>query len=77
MHRAGTIETQATNVLPSDLIAERHLAQRWQKSLRTLQRWRVAGDGPPFLRLGGSIFYHADDIRAFEAARKQVAGAPK
>jgi len=48
------------------LLAERELAARWRKSLRTLQRWRAEGYGPAHLRIGGSILYRLEDILAFE-----------
>ncbi len=63
-----------SNSFPSDnepgplaLIRERDLAERWKKSLRTLQRWRAEGYGPAYLRIGGSIFYRSGDVLAFEA----------
>lgn len=52
---------------PYALIRERDLADRWRKSLRTLQRWRAEGYGPAYLRIGGSIFYRLSDVLAFEA----------
>ncbi len=48
------------------LIPERALAWRWEKSRRTLQRWRAEDRGPPFLRIGGSVFYREDDVVAYE-----------
>lgn len=52
------------------LLRERELADRWHKSLRTLQRWRAAGHAPPHIRIGSSILYRFPDVLAFEAARK-------
>ena len=31
------------------------LAERWQISPRTLERWRWSGDGPVFLKIGGRV----------------------
>ena len=39
-------------------------------SIRTLERWRAVLQGPPFLKLGRRIAYCAEDIEAFEAARR-------
>ncbi|MCV2874610.1 helix-turn-helix domain-containing protein [Defluviimonas sp. WL0050] len=47
-------------------LRERDLAERWQKSLRTLQRWRAEGYAPPHIQIGGSIYYRPGDIIAFE-----------
>jgi hypothetical protein len=51
---------------PLALIRESDVAERWKKSLRTLQRWRAEGYGPAYLRIGGSIFYRVSDVVAFE-----------
>ena len=51
-------------------LVERELADRWNKSCRTLQRMRVDGTGPAFHRIGGSILYKIDDIEDFEAASR-------
>jgi len=33
-------------------LTERQFCQRYHVSARTAQRWRLTGDGPPFVRLG-------------------------
>lgn len=48
------------------LIRERELAERWKKSLRTLQRWRAEGAGPAYILIGGSVRYRMADVVAFE-----------
>jgi hypothetical protein len=45
------------------------LATRWRISPRTLERWRCAGKGPQFLKLGSRVVYRIADIEAFEATR--------
>jgi predicted DNA-binding transcriptional regulator AlpA len=49
-------------------LSTRELAERWNISRRTLDRWRWAGEGPRFLKLGGRVVYRIADIEAFEAA---------
>jgi hypothetical protein len=49
-------------------MSEQDVADRWQKSVRTLQRWRRDGYGPAYLRIGGTIHYRMRDVLAFEAA---------
>ena len=56
------------------LICERDLADRWWKSIRTLQRWRTTGYGPAFIRLGGSIHYRLGDILDFETRMRRGGG---
>ena len=58
--------------LPSRAQIERHLtedelAERWQVSLRTLQRWRRLGRAPAHLALGRSALYRLTDVEDFEA----------
>ena len=56
---------------PWALAPERALAQRWNKSLRTLQRWRSEGYGPPYIRIGGTVHYRVGDVLAFEDRQRQ------
>lgn len=50
-------------------MSEQDVADRWQKSVRTLQRWRRDGYGPAYLRIGGTIHYRLLDVLAFEASK--------
>ena len=34
------------------LLKEKQAAERLGVARRTLQRWRISGDGPPFVRIG-------------------------
>lgn len=45
---------------------QKELAGRWNISHRTLERWRWAGEGPQFIKLGGRVVYRLEDISAFE-----------
>lgn len=45
------------------------LADRWRITTRTLDRWRVAGTGPAWLRINGRILYRAKDVLGFEQLR--------
>ena len=47
-------------------ISQNELAQRWQVSESTLERWRSQRTGPMFLRLGGQVRYRITDVEAFE-----------
>ena len=51
------------------------LAVRWRISPRTLERWRWAGDGPRFIKIGGLVRYRLEDIEGFEAEQlRQITG---
>ena len=47
-------------------LSQKQLANRWNLSEACLERWRVTGIGPIFLKLGGRIRYRLEDIEAFE-----------
>lgn len=51
---------------PLALITERDLAERWRKSVRTLQRWRAEGYGPAYIHIGGTVCYRVGDVLAYE-----------
>jgi excisionase family DNA binding protein len=38
-------------------------------SRRTLERWRVTGEGPAFFKMGNRVSYRLSDIEAWVAAR--------
>ena len=55
----------------SELLREHDVAKILNLEVTTLRRWRWAGCGPRFLKLGASVRYHSDDIDAFiEAGRR-------
>ncbi|SFB02971.1 hypothetical protein SAMN04515620_11369 [Collimonas sp. OK607] len=45
---------------------QRQLADRWDVSEATLERWRSEGIGPVFLKLQGRVLYRIEDIEAYE-----------
>jgi hypothetical protein len=45
------------------------IAARWRITTRTLDRWRVDGRGPAWMRLNSRILYRAEDVLAFERVR--------
>lgn len=46
---------------------QRQLADRWDISEGSLERWRCEGIGPVFLKLQGRVLYRIEDIEAYEA----------
>ncbi len=53
---------------PRDLLTEDMLAERWLCSASRLQRWRVEGQGIPYLKIGARVLYRLKDIEAYEEA---------
>jgi predicted DNA-binding transcriptional regulator AlpA len=55
-------------IQPADYIDENSLAERYHIPPRTAQRWRSAGGGPPFVRLGARrVVYRVADIERWLA----------
>lgn len=48
------------------VMTEKHVADRWQVSLKTLRRWRLDGEGPVWHKLFRHVRYHEADILEFE-----------
>jgi hypothetical protein len=57
------------------ILSEQSLADRYGRTIRTLQRWRDEGRGPAYLRIGRSIFYRVEDVEAFEARMRVTGGS--
>src|SRR5215471_2639068 len=52
-------------------LTERQFCERYRVSARTAQRWRVTGDGPPFVRLGPhKIVYRLSDAETWALAER-------
>lgn len=51
------------------------LAERWNISARTLERWRWIGEGPRFVKLGGRVRYRLEDVEAYEAQQVRASTA--
>lgn len=45
---------------------QRQLADRWDVSEATLERWRSEGIGPVFLKLQGRVLYRVEDVESYE-----------
>ncbi|WP_448506101.1 helix-turn-helix transcriptional regulator [Immundisolibacter sp.] len=54
---------------PTELLSPRQLAARWGLSEKTLERWRMLGTGPAFLKLGSRVLYSLTEIEAHERER--------
>ena len=72
--QAGALEKRRRREKPVSPFIDpvRHLeqadvAQRWNVSYRSLERWRWTGQGPRFLNIGGRVVYRLCDIEAYEA----------
>lgn len=55
--------------MTTDLLTAREAAERLKLSESYLEKARIRGDGPRFVRLGRSIRYRPEDIEAWVASR--------
>jgi predicted DNA-binding transcriptional regulator AlpA len=51
------------------LLTQRQCAEALALSERTLERFRVSGVGPKFVRMGKSVRYRLSDVEAWIASR--------
>ena len=60
----------------SQLLTPKDLADRWKVANNTLRKWRVAGTGPDYIKLGESrnaeVRYRLEDVEAFEKSNRFV-----
>ncbi len=67
------IRTKSTPTLVNETEAARILSL----SVKTLRRWRWAGRGPRFIKIGGAVRYDPTDLTAFiEAGRRTSTSDP-
>jgi hypothetical protein len=57
-------------------LTQGQLAERWNISPRTLERWRWLGEGPRFLKLGGRVVYRLEDVELYEAEQLRDSTTP-
>ncbi len=53
-------------------ITQTQLAELIDVSERSLERWRVEGTGPAFLKAGRKVLYRPDDIDQWLAASRRM-----
>lgn len=55
------------------LLCEKEVAKLLGLSIKTLQKWRIQGEGPPFIRLSPkAIRYQLDDVLAWLQANRRT-----
>lgn len=52
------------------LVDETEASRMLGTSVRTLQKWRYRGGGPPFVKLGRLVRYDVEDLTEWVEARK-------
>jgi hypothetical protein len=57
--------------IPQALVDETKAAQLLDLTVKTLRRWRWAGKGPHFVKLGSAVRYRPADLDEFIAAGRR------
>ncbi len=57
--------------LLGSLLNEKEVADTLNVKVATLRRWRWAGKGPVFRKIGGAVRYHLSDLEAFITAARR------
>ncbi len=65
----------ATDELLKDYLTDEQLAKQFNKSVRTLKRWRREGKAPPSQTHGNQEITHVDDAAAFLEDKREEARA--
>jgi hypothetical protein len=75
---ASSGPVQSENTVPERLVlTEADLASRWAMSPKTLQRWRMEGRGPFYLKMGRRVNYPLNAVIAFESCIQHVSTSQK
>ncbi|MCQ1573488.1 helix-turn-helix domain-containing protein [Neorhizobium galegae] len=61
--------TKKNLIITERLLTEIEVAERQQRSIKTLQNQRVIGNGIPFVKIGRLVRYRLSDVVAYEEAR--------
>lgn len=70
--QVGVILRKGDAMSIQDLITEADYAALRRVSVRTVQRERMLRSGPPFIKLGKSIFYRPASIEAWLISQEQT-----
>jgi excisionase family DNA binding protein len=57
------------SIPPAPFLDTRQAAKLLQLSHRTLERWRLEGQGPVFVKMGGAVRYRMADLEAWAEAQ--------
>jgi predicted DNA-binding transcriptional regulator AlpA len=52
-----------------EYLTEREVSERGLAAVKTLQKWRLNGEGPPYVKVGALVRYRRSDLEAWLASR--------
>jgi hypothetical protein len=58
--------------MPSELLTQVELGQEWNKSEAWLEQRRYRGTGPPYVKIGRSVFYLREDAYSWLVEQRRT-----
>ena len=68
--------TEGVIRVADSFLSTNELAERWNLSAKTLERWRQCGTGPAFLKFGKAVRYRIEDVIEYERCSLKIPAAP-
>jgi predicted DNA-binding transcriptional regulator AlpA len=65
-------QTHHSAQLSAEFLSEVQVADLLCQSVRTIQKWRVSGLGPPFYKFGRSVRYNRSDLVDWIETRRKA-----
>lgn len=70
-------ESRRDAIAAQDILVTKEAARLMRMSHRTLEDWRLTGDGPPYLKVGRRVLYRLADLLEFlDGAVRRNTGGP-
>jgi predicted DNA-binding transcriptional regulator AlpA len=64
--------SNSTTASPKEMLTETAVADLLCQSVRTIQKWRVNGQGPSFYKFGRSVRYLTSEVLAWREERRKA-----
>lgn len=65
-------ESNKGNSILSEYLTKGELAAQLHRSIRSVDRWTLTGDGPPYTRIGKTTLYRRESVIAWLRSRETV-----
>ena len=63
-------QDQNANGLLTEYLTKAELAAQLRRSIRSIDRWVLTGDGPPSVRIGNTTLYRRESVLAWLRSRE-------
>ncbi len=67
---------ESSNIL-NDYFTKAELAAQLRRSVRSIDRWLLSGDGPPSIRIGNTTLYRRESVLAWLRSRESSPARPR